>query len=134
MPRVALNDLGQPNWIQKRLVPCTRSYSIQSLESDLLLFFNIYISRKKKKSSKRRDPHFVHGRSGGRVEVGLEVGLMGGGDYNFMTRTNKSHSEGFSLQLVQDGLNPLHRLLPGLPEVLLALSLHRVENQQLFGQ
>lgn len=47
---------------------------------------------------------------------------------------NESSSEGFLLQLVQNGLDPLYSLLSGLPDNLLSLSLHRVQLQQLFGQ
>lgn len=46
----------------------------------------------------------------------------------------QSVSEGFLLQLVQDGLDPLDSLLSGLPNRLLSPSLHRVQHQQLFGQ
>lgn len=41
-------------------------------------------------------------------------------------KQNKSSSESFLFQLVQNGLDSLYSLLSGLPDILLSLSLHRV--------
>lgn len=43
-------------------------------------------------------------------------------------------SEGLFLQAIQDGLDPLHGLLAGLPDRLLPPRLHRVKHQQFLGQ
>lgn len=72
----------------------------------------------------RIEPHCVHGRSGRRKQRDLVIHKP----------INKSSSEGFLLQLVQNGLDPLYGLLSGLPDGLQSLSLHRVQHQQLFGQ
>lgn len=48
-------------------------------------------------------------------------------DENKVThKQNKSSSESFLFQLVQNGLDSLYSLLSGLPDTLLSLSLHRV--------
>lgn len=49
-------------------------------------------------------------------------------------RKIESKSEGFFLQLIQDGLDSLHCLLSSLSDHLLSLSLDRVQHQQLFGK
>lgn len=43
-------------------------------------------------------------------------------------------SKGLPLQLVQNPLDPLHGLFAGLPDPFLAIGLHRVQLQKLFGE
>lgn len=79
---------------------------------------------REREMEEKSTPYCVHGRSGRRKQSDVVTHKL----------VNKSNSEGLLLQLVQNGLDPLYSLLSGLPDIILSLSLHGVQLQQLFGQ